>query len=487
MNICFFTRACLDEVSTRRSGSVTGIATFVDGGKETKSIQNMFSVPRYVLHVCLAVAVIELALYPWRSNMFFSAKLATQIPRCNAVPSPDASAAGNDTADGQEAGESGESYSSGLRSAAQPQDVFRVFERGRLHKGPAFSRHVLTIAQPLWDIDANGLVRRNRTNTTHVGPALVVPPDTTRVCVDVGTYIHSPTSRKWWASDPKAFVIAVEANPFSQFLLSKMAHPQFVYSTAGYWPNVPQSPSMLRQNATYSCSASELSDCIVNTWGHAVEHADRFLLLPMAAGFQSTMLPFQLGTPGRPDSGSVLDFRQSFKKKRGIRRLAWHTVAAGKLADILALTPAALPGSPTAPLMWDTLKIDAQGFDSLVIHGAGDLLAHFVCVIGEFDKRAYAGGPHFNHHSFLVFELGFAMVHPQLYVNRRFAAALFDRLALCNAPDVPLSWSKIRKTLLRYNGMFGPWEDSVKAVASKEQSQATLAATGKATSDDDTS
>lgn len=315
---------------------------------------------------------------------------------------------------------------------------------------------------------SRGDVFTNYTPAVEKGFALAIPPDTTRICVDVGTFIHSPTSRHWWMKDPNTFIIAVEPNPFSEMLMSRLAHPLFMDSVNGYWPTMFERNSTRRRNQTFRCSGGELTDCIQKTWWHITENFHRFLLLPMAAGATDSMSTFQLGTPGRPDSGSLLSFRQAFMKKRNLKKVDWVTTAIGKLEDVLRVTPAFLNNKP---LLWDTLKIDAQGFDAAVVKGAGDFIAHFACVIGEFDKRSYAGGPKIDYYSSLVYEYGFAMVTQSIWINRRFEAAVMSKQALCSVTDVVVHLSKVKKTLAKYNAMFGVWTDDNSALLLKNKSK----------------
>jgi len=47
-----------------------------------------------------------------------------------------------------------------------------------------------------------------------------------------------------------------------------------------------------------------------------------------------------------------------------------------------------VPPPPT--LIWDTLKIDIQGYDVEALYSAGDFLRRFTCIIGEFMTNGYA-------------------------------------------------------------------------------------------------
>jgi len=117
-----------------------------------------------------------------------------------------------------------------------------------------------------------------------------------------------------------------------------------------------------------------------------------------------------------------------------------------QLQWILQALPAAHYADPKRTILWDTLKIDAQGVDKLVVHGGGELLAHFACIIGEFDKSAYVLKRNFNYRHYLYVELGFVMISKHLYANPRFIDGFRSGKYLCSAPDVRIS----RKHVLRY-------------------------------------
>lgn len=353
---------------------------------------------------------------------------------------------------------------SGLSRIEERDSFFRVRSSSFMSRVSS-TRATLTMEQPVWPVRSGGFVFQNMSASSMVqGPALLLPPDTTRVMVDVGTFIHSPSSKHWWAHDQKSFVIGIEANPYSQAMMSRIAAPAFLQSVSGYWPSVPyRAPSPFVPNGTYSCIPQEFHDCVHHLWSHIATNADRFALIPMAASDESTISHFQLGFPGRPDSGSLLEFRSAYRKKKGLKRHNWTPVAIDRLSEILSRIPATLSETPGTPLLWDTLKIDAQGVDSLVIAGGGELLSHFACIVGEFDRRGYAGGKKFHHPSYLVYYLGFAQVSHSLFVNRRFEAELVLGRAgrlICSVPDVPISWSKVRTTLAKYNTLYGAWDDS---------------------------
>jgi hypothetical protein len=104
-------------------------------------------------------------------------------------------------------------------------------------------------------------------------------------------------------------------------------------------------------------------------------------------------------------------------------------------------------------MLWDTLKIDAQGADGLVVIGAGGLLAHFACIVGEFDTRGYEvrhkDKPNF--HGFLL-QNGFVRVNSNIYANVRFKSKFASRSLLCGASDVKVPWAKALRSINRALG-----------------------------------
>jgi hypothetical protein len=93
-------------------------------------------------------------------------------------------------------------------------------------------------------------------------------------------------------------------------------------------------------------------------------------------------------------------------------------------------------GKDGTPLLWDTLKIDAQGADEIVIEGAGGLLTHFACVIAELDLRSYNAGHRFDYATFMVERLNFIRVGRNTFVNPKFKSQFLEGRVLCFAPDV---------------------------------------------------
>ena len=386
----------------------------------------------------------------------------------------------------------------------------------------------LSFVEQLWPL-RRGRAFANDSMHTVVRPVLQIPPNVRRICIDVGTYLHSPTSRMWWSLDPSTFIVAFEPNVFSVALMKRLANPIMLSQISGYFPfcpNVGGSSAEFQQrdedgtavggdtesstngtkrestghsssvkrfeddsygNGTERASGSSsaesattekpeivaasvnvtasviatpppmgsyitapmVRDCMVRKWGHITSHTDRFLLIPVALSATDYFSSFQVGLKNRADMGSLLNFKKSLKKKKGIAHEHEDRILASvaKLSHILQLLPSHEETSGN-PIMWDTLKIDAQGIDSLIIAGAGPLLAHFVCIIGEFDTRSYEVAHHFNYRQYLK-DLLFIRVE-MVFINMRFAQQFLQREALCRAPDVRTKHSKLAGAVNRH-------------------------------------
>jgi hypothetical protein len=300
-------------------------------------------------------------------------------------------------------------------------------------------RAMLVSAQPLWYMQP-GLGYVDETDAMDMRDTLLLPPDTTRVCIDVGTYVSTPSSKRWWSRDPRTFVIAFEPNVFSNAMLGRVAHPIMHTQGRGYWPTCGF------QNVSLSDS---VHDCVGAQLAHVIENFNRFLLIPVALSYRNEFATFLVGFPGRPDGGSLLTFRPKLRKKKdppsriqvGIAQLFPY------LRMIPAYTTPRPVGNNASRLLWDTLKIDAQGVDELVIEGGGMLLTHFACVIAELDLRAYNAGHRFEYLPFMIGTLKFIRVGRNTFINPRFRQAFIDDKVLCTAPDVHHTRDDILKAL----------------------------------------
>ena len=380
------------------------------------------------------------------------------------------------------------------------------------HGGTAFLAHV----EQLWPLKP-GRAFINSSHETTIRPVLQVPSNVRRICIDVGTFLQSPTARLWWSRDPTTFVVAFEPNKFSVALMTKLAHPIMMSQMTGYWPHcsaraernreleerldrlastsavtpaalsletVGGEPNAEAMNASATANSNQengsrqssadgsdasggrdsgerqdsprgsagsraavsysmMQDCTFQMWGHITSHTDRFLLVPVALSATDYFSSFQVGLKNRADMGSLLNFKKSLKKKKGIAHEHEDRILASvaKLSHILQLLPSHEETSGN-PILWDTLKIDAQGVDSLIIAGAGPLLAHFVCIIGEFDTRAYDTNQVFRYRQYLK-DLLFVRAGQTVFVNLRYAQLFLKKMVICKAPDLKTRWHRM--------------------------------------------
>jgi FkbM family methyltransferase len=236
-----------------------------------------------------------------------------------------------------------------------------------------------------------------------------------RLCVDVGANTGSRSAQLWWSEDPATFVVALEPNPVAAALL----------------------------RAAYRTEAT------------------RFLPIHAAVANvgKDAVARFQLGMANRSDVGSLLHFRRSYARK--------HVTSIPGTASVPAVSLAALLRWLPREATWDTLKIDAQGMDAVVLLSALETedgrpartpqsaehairrlanasqhpLARFRCIVGEFDNRAYAattgqgsdadeeGRKQLVSFRFrrLLRALGFLPVDDRTWFNRRYAAVVRGR------------------------------------------------------------
>lgn len=285
--------------------------------------------------------------------------------------------------------------------------------------------------------------------------ALWMPKDVTRISIDVGTFLTSPSSKRWWYWDGKAMVVAFEPNIVSGMLLTRISHPAFNTQLHGYWPACAL-PRLDPTTNVYThdgpidrgVQLENLNQCINKSYGHITSRMDRFVLFPVALSSSDSFANFQYGFPGRADSGSLLPFnRQMIKKRQGARPLFALPTPVMRMASVLALIPKVRADG--TPILWDTLKIDAQGVDSLIIEGAGHLLRNFACVLGEFDASSYKGARKFDYRAYLVFELGFIMLRRTTFVNPAFAEVVHSKRALCFSSDVAVDYGQLGKAMLK--------------------------------------
>lgn len=299
-------------------------------------------------------------------------------------------------------------------------------------------RSMLANVQPLWYTQP-ALGYSNDSNVLTLRDTLVLPPDTTRICIDVGTYVSTPSSRLWWSKDPFTFVVAFEPNYFSGTMLTRVANPIMHTQGRGYWPTCASN------NVTL---ADSVHDCIERHFSHVTDHFHRFLLIPVALSYRNEFATFLVGFPGRPDGGSLLTFRP--KVRKGKDPPSRIQVGIAQLQPYLRMLPAftSTKGSTNVTkLLFDTIKIDAQGVDELVLEGGGHMLARFACVIAELDLRAYNAGHRFDYNSFMTVKLKFLRIGRNTFVNPRFKDNFLKGEVLCSAPDVHHTNEEIIKAL----------------------------------------
>ncbi len=128
-------------------------------------------------------------------------------------------------------------------------------------------------------------------------------------------------------------------------------------------------------------------------------------------------------------------------RRAAMRNVERVIVPVSRLLHFLPLLPTATEEGK--PIVWDTLKIDAQGVDRLVIGGAGHLLRRFACIIGEFDTKSYTNVRKFGYKRYLAIDLGFAMITRNLWAHPAYIELFRNGSLLCCAPDVRLSMRKI--------------------------------------------
>jgi hypothetical protein len=147
----------------------------------------------------------------------------------------------------------------------------------------------------------------------------------------------------------------------------------------------------------------------------------------------------------RSDMGSLNNFKITrnmiASRRAAMRNVERVIVPVSRLLHILPLLPTMTEEGK--PVVWDTLKIDAQGVDRLVIGGAGHLLKRFACIIGEFDTKSYTNVRKFGYKRYLAIDLGFAMITRNLWAHPAHIELFRNGSLLCCAPDVRLSLRKI--------------------------------------------
>jgi hypothetical protein len=316
-------------------------------------------------------------------------------------------------------------------------------------------RSMLATVQPLW-YTTPGLGYVDASDTVSVRDTLLLPAGTSRVCIDVGTYISTPSSRLWWGHDPNTFVIAFEPNYFSSAMLTRVANPTMHEQGRGYWPTCTSITGRNKGaeggNATATPAvhfADYVHDCVSQHLSHVVNNYKRFLLIPVALSYRNEFATFLLGFPGRPDGGSLLTFRPKIRKRNDPP--ARIQIGIAQLYPYLRAIPAFTTPKNTGPnstrLLWDTLKIDAQGVDELVIEGGGLLLTHFACIIAELDLRSYNAGHRFEYLPYMIGTLKFIRIGRNTFINPRFKNEFRDGKVLCSAPDVHHTRDDILKAL----------------------------------------
>lgn len=192
-------------------------------------------------------------------------------------------------------------------------------------------------------------------------------------------------------------------------------------------------------------SADAVGQCILNNWGHITMNWQRFVLIPVALSDINTYSKFQLGMENRSDMGSLNNFKITrnmiASRRAAMRNVERVIVPVSRLLHILPLLPTTTEEGK--PVVWDTLKIDAQGVDRLVIGGAGHLIKRFACIIGEFDTKSYTNVRKFGYKRYLAIDLGFAMITRNLWAHPAHIELFRNGSLLCCAPDVRLSLRKI--------------------------------------------
>jgi hypothetical protein len=316
-------------------------------------------------------------------------------------------------------------------------------------------RSMLATVQPLW-YTTPGLGYIDGSNNVDLRDTLILPAGATRVCIDVGTYVSTPSSKRWWSLDPNTFVIAFEPNYFSSAMLTRLANPTMHDQGRGYWPTCT---SITGKNQIPNATTGEapkpvhfadyVHDCVDQNLAHVTKNYKNFLLIPVALSYRNEFATFMVGFPGRPDGGSLLTFRPKIRKRNDPPSRIQIGIA--PLYPYLRMIPAYTTPKNTGPnstrVLWDTLKIDAQGVDELVIEGGGHLLAHFACVIAELDIRSYNAGHRFEYQPFMVGVLKFIRIGRNTFINPRFRQEFLDNRVLCTAPDVHHTKDDILKAL----------------------------------------
>jgi len=277
---------------------------------------------------------------------------------------------------------------------------------------------------------------------------LKLPAGVTRLALDVGTSLYSPSSKAWFQRSPRdLLVLAFEPNKFSHSLVAYTSHPHMALHPKRF---VFFSTACKRDRGGQRIGptlARWYTQCMNATFGHLIQHRDRFWPANAAVSNTNGFAHFNLGV-GDPGVGSLYGFKAGTEWARPDRqREAW-----GRAFVPLLRLDALLQYIPDG-VTFEVLKVDAQGHDAEVVAGAGAFLNRFKCVIGEFDTAAYAGADQKGFdYARLLTESGFRKAAPGVWVNRRFAKQFLARDYLCTASDVTPSHDAIMKALTQPQG-----------------------------------
>eukprot|EP01006_Ploeotia_vitrea_P001654 TRINITY_DN105328_c0_g1_i1.p1 TRINITY_DN105328_c0_g1~~TRINITY_DN105328_c0_g1_i1.p1 ORF type:complete len:407 (+),score=42.28 TRINITY_DN105328_c0_g1_i1:35-1255(+) len=278
---------------------------------------------------------------------------------------------------------------------------------------------------------------------------LSFPPGIKRLAVDVGTSLYSPSSSRWFADHPEdLFVLAFEPNKFSHSLVAYTSHPIMALNPTK-WVMFTTECRTFENHRIGNTFEEYYKHCMNTTYKHLIDHRHQFGIVNAAVSNRTGFATFNLGV-GDAGTGSLYEFKKNTKwaSKDNLQKFSWGhaNVPVVRLDDFLPYVPEGI--------IFETLKIDAQGHDAEVVLGSGAFLEKFKCVVGEFqtDNYANADGKGFDHFSLLK-KTGFIFLGktrsanprgPGLWMNTRFKEQFLAGEHMCTASDFAPHKSEIK-------------------------------------------
>ena len=246
---------------------------------------------------------------------------------------------------------------------------------------------------------------------------LMISSTVDRLCLDIGAHWSAPSPREWWKDHAETHVVAVEANPWSAMWLKYFATRHYYNNVYGHMAD--ETHKNRTAAGELQCSTRIVQRCLDHGWSHWMNNEEKHTIIGAAmvgptknpgAGksegdvTQGKLGYFHTGLTNRSDVGSIFELEKQYLKERRIstknvnRPAVVPLLTLGELLDFLPTQsqPSSKDIAPS-PLQWDTLKIDAQGADAIILFGAAtsksnpthNLIRNFMCVIGEFLDDEY--------------------------------------------------------------------------------------------------